>query len=134
MERTEAASSVQAGALKNIHMLRTIFPFALSYTGDYEVYYFYAKTSSLEFSYALWPHYIVTEKNIVLISGDEKRGVLIEDEKLASSCICELERQKEGYREAACLYGKCRAGYRILFLQDPSGKISDVLRDDSLCG
>lgn len=110
MERTEASSSVQAGALKNIHMLRTIFPFALSYTGDYEVYYFYAKTSSLELSYALWPHYIVTEKNIVLISGDEKRGVLIEDEKLAYSCICELERQKEGYRKLLACMGNAERG------------------------
>lgn len=91
-------------------MLRTIFPFALSYPGDYEVYYSYGRTSSLENSYALWPHYVITEKNIVLVSGDEKTGVLIENERLACSCIRELQRQKQSYQRLLACMGNVEKG------------------------
>lgn len=86
-------------ALENIKMMRMIIPFAFALRNFYEVYYCYGKSASLDMTFSLFPHYLITEKNVLLLAEDGRSGILLEQEELSRAYIRELERLKKYYQK-----------------------------------
>ena len=81
--------------VENIRTLRTIFPFAFKFTHDYDVYYSYINGNRYDETYNIWPHYVVTQSKVLLISEKGDEGLLINSSEIAGSYIERLERMKE---------------------------------------
>ncbi len=82
---------------RNIGKLQYIFPFAINFQGEYDVRYTYIATDEEYLEYSLWPHYVITGSKVLLLSADEKKGLLIENERIALSY---LEEQKRIQKQA----------------------------------
>ena len=91
--------SDQVCALNNMKMMRRIIPFAFAFRNAYDVYYCYGKSASLDITFSVYPHYLITNRNVLLMSEDGKRGILLEGEVAAGGYIRELERLKTNYKK-----------------------------------
>lgn len=80
--------------VENIRILRSIFPFAIKFQQPYEVFYSYINGNRHDEVYNIWPHYIVSQTKVLLISENGDEGLLISSSEIAESYIQRLERMK----------------------------------------
>jgi len=86
------------GSLLNIQKLQTAIPFSFGFRHTYDVRFAY-QASAEERSYtSLWPHYVVTSTQVLLISADEDRGMLISDRAAAEEYKKEILKLMEEYQ------------------------------------
>lgn len=79
----------------NIRVLRAIFPFAIKFDHPYEVYYSYINGNRHDEAFNIWPHYIVSQSKVLLISEQGDEGLLINSPEIAASYIQRMERMKD---------------------------------------
>jgi|GEM_PF-2180606 len=85
------------GSLMNIQKLQAAIPFSFGFRHTYDIRYAY-HTSVEESAYTyLWPHYVVTSSQVLLISADEDRGLLISDRAAAEDYRKEILKLMEEY-------------------------------------
>jgi len=85
------------GSLMNIQKLQAAIPFSFGFRHTYDIRYAY-HTSVEESAYTyLWPHYVVTSSQVLLISADEDRGLLISERAAAEDYRKEILKLMEEY-------------------------------------
>lgn len=77
--------------VENIRSLRMIFPFAISFPYEYDVYCSYIDGNRQDGNFSCWAHNIVTQSKVLLISEKGDEGLLIDDEAIASGYIERME-------------------------------------------
>lgn len=92
-KRTEEDSSVP-----NIKKLKWLVPFAVTFQNQYDLRYSYIDGREEDELLRLWPHYMVTTNQVLLVSGDEKRMMMITDKKIAKLYREQIMKMSEEYR------------------------------------
>lgn len=82
------------GLQKNVQNLHTVISFALACPEDYELRYFY-KTIDEPDPCRIWPHYVVTERDVLLLAEDGRSGILMEDEEIAGVYLSRLRTMRK---------------------------------------
>ena len=95
------------GLQKNVQNLHTVISFALACPDGYELRYFY-KTLDETDPCRIWPHYVVTEKDVLLIAEDGKSGILIEDEEIAAVYLSRLRKMRKAAKNLFTFTGSVR--------------------------
>lgn len=66
----------------NLNVLSNILPFAFCEYGGYQPYYYYGNTEALKNIDCVLPHYILTSKRLIQLSGDFNTAVLCDNPEI----------------------------------------------------
>lgn len=84
--------STQNDTVGNIKLLRHALATAFTFGNkDYHVYYNYLNMTSKDYNYALFPHYFVTSNRVICISGDCRRGIMLNNQEVTDDYRRELD-------------------------------------------
>ncbi|MCC8151654.1 MAG: hypothetical protein LIO96_09445, partial [Lachnospiraceae bacterium] len=108
----ERNPDLHGGVVGNLKTLQYIIPFSFSFRGKYEANYSYVSSNDPGQNFSLWPHYIVTEHHVLLLSDSGKNALLIENDRLAGGYIAELQQMS----------GRCRLLFP--FADDPEASLA----------
>lgn len=76
----------------NLNILASILPWALSSTTDYTPWYYYSRLQEHDFTQLLFPYFIITPEQVLLISGDLTQAVMHQDSTTIKIYMQEYEK------------------------------------------
>ncbi|KIR03008.1 hypothetical protein P261_01823 [Lachnospiraceae bacterium TWA4] len=88
-------SNLGDGGIRNVEVLKNAIPFLVAFKGEYDLRYSYGSVDENYLGSMIWPNYVISQSKVLLISSDEKSGLLIEDEEIASSYrkeVCRIQK------------------------------------------
>lgn len=84
---------IHAGlSFHNLQALNQILPLALGDFLDYTAYYYYSRAGKSDFSQLLFPYYVISENQVLEISGDLQSFILHTNERTVQKYIEEFKR------------------------------------------
>ncbi|KIR03007.1 hypothetical protein P261_01822 [Lachnospiraceae bacterium TWA4] len=98
----------------NVEILKDALPFLVSFKGEYDLRYSYGAVDENYLGTALWPNYVISEYQVLLLSVDGKTGILIENEDIAKNYLEEVKKIQQKYQPLISFVGKDEAALNFL--------------------